>query len=99
MAGFVLDAMVRFAMTMLSSTETLLNKAIRMLNVFKASIPFLLVKQVVHTFCQSKMRVTDPKTTTEKGGFALPPCLQLAFIQELEKYSYFWHCLSWLCHT
>jgi hypothetical protein len=53
-AGFVLDAVVTFATT-ISLTETLLNKAIGMLNVLKAAIIFLLVKHGVHAFCPSIM--------------------------------------------
>jgi hypothetical protein len=81
---------VMFAMT-IPLTETLFNKAIGMLNVLKAAITFLLVKCVVQVFCWAIMQVTEPKTSTEKGGF--PPCLQpkLDVTLTLERYSCFWH--------
>jgi hypothetical protein len=67
-AGFVLDAIVTFA-TKIASTETLLNKAIGMLDVLEPAIIFLLVKRMQQAFRPAILRVTDPNTTTEKGGY------------------------------
>jgi hypothetical protein len=65
MAGFVLDA-VTFA-TKIASTETLLNKAIGMLDVLEPAIIFLLVKCMQQAFLPAILRVTDPNTANEKG--------------------------------
>jgi hypothetical protein len=67
--GFVLDAVVTFA-TKIASTETLFNKAIGMLDVLKPAIIFLLVKCMRQAFRPAILRVTDPNTTNEKGGYA-----------------------------
>ncbi len=77
--GFVLDAVVTFA-TKIASTETLFNKAIGMLDVLKPAIIFLLVKcmrqafrpaiLMRQAFRPAILRVTDPNTTNEKGGYA-----------------------------
>ncbi len=69
MAGFVLDAVVTFA-TKIASTETLLNKAIGMLDVLEPAIIFFLVKCMQQAFRPAILRVTDSNTTTEKGGYA-----------------------------
>jgi hypothetical protein len=89
--GFVLDAVVTIA-PKIASTETLFNKAIGMLDVLEPAIIFPLVKSMQQAFCPAILQVTDPNTTTEKGGYAaLFSTSETGLLPTLEKFSCFWH--------
>jgi hypothetical protein len=66
-------------------TETLLNKAIGMLDVLEPAIIFLLVKRMRQAFRPAILQVMDPNTTNEKAGYAALFTAETGFYTKIGK--------------